>query len=245
MVVRSSSAPRAPIALQSVFGLLNRYGLLSAMPETSREKLLALGRIQPVKAGTTFQHFGDPGKGVFCILSGQFRFAMLDHAGNEVLMALGHAGMWFGAATLIDGGGTMVAARAVIDSELFAIPQASMQQLMRADSEIALFLARMGLHYLRISMSRVLENATLSSAALVARMLMHLGSEAAGVPGLGNIIRISQEELATMCGASRKTVSRVLQGMKRSGLVGIDYNSIEIKDMAALAVAAGVSAEAD
>ena len=114
---------------------------------------------------------------------------------------------------------------------------------MTADAEIALFLARMVLAHTRMTMGRVLENATLPASALIARMLFHQQAEArrGGVVEAAQIM-VTQDELSTMCGLSRKTVSRALQNLKRGGVIAVDYGTIAITDSAALALAAGLSA---
>ncbi|CCG06725.1 Crp/Fnr family transcriptional regulator [Pararhodospirillum photometricum] len=203
--------------------------LLATLPEPSRKAVLALGRFQTIRAGKVLLHFGEPSDGLYCIVSGQFRMTMLDANGTEVLASMGLSGTWVGGATVVDNSVTLIATTAVLDSEVFFIPVQPLQRLMHQDPEIALFLARMALFYLRISLRRVLDGATLTSKAMLARMLLYFYTHAqsTGQPE-PEVVHLSQEDLATMSGVSRRTASRILQAMRRAGSIEIDYHQIRI-----------------
>ena len=50
-------------------------------------------------------------------------------------------------------------------------------------------------------------------------------------PGTHLHLRISQEELANLCGISRQRCNVALQRFKKSGLIEIEYGGITVRDL--------------
>jgi CRP/FNR family cyclic AMP-dependent transcriptional regulator len=53
-------------------------------------------------------------------------------------------------------------------------------------------------------------------------------------PGVGSLLRITQQELAYLVGLSRQRVNEALQVLQEAGLIRIEYGGVRVLDLAAL-----------
>ncbi|MEK8044863.1 Crp/Fnr family transcriptional regulator [Ideonella margarita] len=53
-------------------------------------------------------------------------------------------------------------------------------------------------------------------------------------PGVGQLLRITQQELAYLVGLSRQRVNQALKSLQARGLISIDYGGLRVLDLAAL-----------
>jgi CRP-like cAMP-binding protein len=53
-------------------------------------------------------------------------------------------------------------------------------------------------------------------------------------PGVGTLLRITQQELAYLVGLSRQRVNEALQVLQQAGLIRIEYGGVRVLDLAAL-----------
>jgi CRP-like cAMP-binding protein len=53
-------------------------------------------------------------------------------------------------------------------------------------------------------------------------------------PGVGGLLRITQQELGYLVGLSRQRVNQALNTLAEQGLIGIEYGGVRVRDLAAL-----------
>jgi len=53
-------------------------------------------------------------------------------------------------------------------------------------------------------------------------------------PGVGGLLRITQQELGYLVGLSRQRVNQALNTLAAKGLIGIEYGGVRVRDLAAL-----------
>jgi CRP-like cAMP-binding protein len=58
------------------------------------------------------------------------------------------------------------------------------------------------------------------------------------------VVNLTQQAIADLLGVQRTSVTRVLRGLQRQGIIEIGYGHIAVRDHAALAIAAGVAPRA-
>lgn len=71
----------------------------------------------------------------------------------------------------------------------------------------------------------------------VARQILQACAvEEAGAPGSSKLLsaRLSQAQLASMVGASRQSVNKVLQKLRHQGMIQIDYGRVLVMNMSGL-----------
>jgi CRP-like cAMP-binding protein len=58
------------------------------------------------------------------------------------------------------------------------------------------------------------------------------------------VVNLTQQAIADLLGVQRTSVTRVLRGLQRQGIIEIGYGHIAVRDHASLAIAAGVASRA-
>jgi CRP/FNR family transcriptional regulator, cyclic AMP receptor protein len=53
-------------------------------------------------------------------------------------------------------------------------------------------------------------------------------------PGVGDLLRITQQELAYLVGLSRQRVNEALRALSAKGVIRVEYGGLRILDLAAL-----------
>jgi CRP/FNR family cyclic AMP-dependent transcriptional regulator len=53
-------------------------------------------------------------------------------------------------------------------------------------------------------------------------------------PGVGTVLRITQQELAYLVGLSRQRVNEALQHLQREGAIYVEYGGVQVLDLACL-----------
>jgi CRP-like cAMP-binding protein len=197
--------------------------LLAAIPPAELQRDCPKARIATLQHRGTIYRQGEPARTVYCVLAGQVTLARVNPAGQILTTAVVIAGDFFGSAL---GGaakaedtakakGSVVVWRAPIDefrSLLLHHPGAAV--------EFVSLLARR-----QRQMERRLEGFAFKRVeARLAETFRELsgGFAARCEHGFGQHLRLSQQELADMVGASRPVVSTILNRLRDKGVLG--YN---------------------
>jgi len=181
---------------------------------------------------------GQPGERVFVILSGTVKVYVDNARGSEVILALLGPGEIVGEMSLLDNLGRSASVVtlepsnvASMDRRLFWHRLNTVPQLM---SNMVTRLSRR----LRLADLRIQANATLDVEGRIALQLLALAQAFGETNTHGQTripIRLAQNELAALVGASRVRVNQIIVEYKRRGFIDID-NALRITllDTAAL-----------
>jgi len=164
----------------------------------------------------------------FMIASGEVKVYLSGSDGRETILALLGPGDFFGEMALIDGEPRSASVKATCVSELVLIQRNDFIQKLRQFPDLAMsFLEEMS-HRLRKANRQISSLSTLTVFGRVAGTLLNLAEER-GVrthfDGGRMVTKIpnkpTQQQLAEMSGTTRETVSRVLNSLKKKGVIAI------------------------
>jgi CRP/FNR family cyclic AMP-dependent transcriptional regulator len=195
--------------------------LLAGIPPAGLRRACPSARVVAVRHRGTIYRQGEAARTVFCVLEGQVTLARDNEAGATLTTALLSPGDFFGAA--LSGGdvadGTAKAKGAVA---LWRAPLAEFRQLLQrhpdASWEFVSALARR-----QRQMERRLESFAFKRVeARLAETFRELsgGFATRCEHGFGQHLRLSQQELADLVGASRPVVSTILNRLRDKGVLG-------------------------
>lgn len=148
-------------------------------------------------------------------------------------------GIWFGDVSILDGDCSTHDAYAHGASTTLCIAKGDFKQILSMHSELYEALLRLQARRIRQLYDLVEDLNTLPLRARLAKQLLHLVRRY-GVPSFihGNEIRIglrlAQEGLAQLLGASRQRVNQELKTMERADVLRIKHGGVVIRDCAAL-----------
>ena len=167
----------------------------------------------------------------FLILRGKIKVSKLSREGREIVLSVLKEGDFFGEMSLLNNEPRSASAIAMEDSELLVLKQ---QNFLTILYENKLFLRKLlsVLSYrLRKADKKIADLALLKVYGRVAQLLLDIAKKE-GSPlehGEVSIKGPSKKEMASMVGASRETVSRSINELKRKGYISLIGRKIIIK----------------
>lgn len=211
---------------------LRRIPLFSDLREALIKQIADIATIKRVKKGTVLFQQGDPGEAVYVVKEGSIKISMVDEDGKEYIIHIMKKGEVFAEATLFNSGPYPANAEAVEDTALIVLNNARLEDFIKANSELALELIKIMAKRLQ-DVSKQLNSLALRDAiGRTISVLIRLAEEKGEKVEKGVIIRdISRQDLASMVGTTRETVTRILNQMSKGKLLELDRQKIIIKDV--------------
>ena len=199
------------------------------------EALRSQGRPVRFRRGQALFTEGDLAERVFIIERGQVIVSSVAAGGREIVLGLRGPGDVMGDLAVLDGGPRSATALAADDVEATVAPASVLLRALR-DADASMELLRVLASRLREADRRRLEFAALGTLGRVAWRLVELG-ESFGhdtADGIAVDLPLSQEQLASWCGASREATVKALATLRTLGCIRTGRRSVLICDMHAL-----------
>jgi CRP/FNR family transcriptional regulator, cyclic AMP receptor protein len=164
---------------------------------------------------------GDLGERVFMIEHGWVTLRSTGPDGEEMILALRGPGEVVGEMSAFDGAPRTATAVAVGRVDAVVAPARTMARILEQDVSVANDFARILAKRLRESDRQRVEYTALDTLARVARRLLDLADRfGTAVPdGVKVELPLSQEELASWCGASRESTVKSLKTLRDIGSI--------------------------
>jgi len=197
--------------------------LLAGIPPEDLRRDCPKARVLAVPHRATLYRQGEPARAIFCVLAGQVTIARLNAAGAILTTGVFSAGEFFGPAL---GGADRAddTAKAKGAVSVWRVPIDEFQALLLHHPDVALQFVR-ALAQRQRRMERRLEGFAFKRVeARLAETFRELSGGFANrcEHGFGQHLRLSQQELADLVGASRPVVSTILNRLRDKGVLG--YN---------------------
>jgi len=166
-------------------------------------------------------------------MSGRVKIYSLSACGNEIIFRFCGPDSFFGIAGLFGAGQRNVFSEAVEDTEVLCIDSARIEQVVSENPALALAVIRVLSSRIRQAHEAIRNFAFRDARSRVAHLLLKL-AEIEGVDGPGTAVRlktkITHQEIADMIGATRQTVTEILNEFKRQGYVSSQERTIVVLD---------------
>jgi len=207
------------------------------------DELSQLGRAVHYRRGERLVRAGERPGIVVVIRRGIVKVVTSSSSGSELIVALRGPGDLIGEFSALSETTSWATVEVLEDVDGSAVAAPAFLDFAKAHPDLLVAQLQRVIFALRQSDSKRLELATLDLHARVARSLLELRRirAAHGTPVIA--LAVSQEELASLCGASREAVARVLRTFREEGWIRTERRAVVIDDLAALCVAAGVRIE--
>lgn len=215
------------------------WQLLDAMSADDRTRILDAARRRAFRRGEVVFREGDRADGMYLIESGRFAAEISTAEGERAVLNVLGPGDFFGELALVDSGqpdrtATIAALTPGQTLTLTAPAFATLRQEHPAVER--LLVAALAQRVDQLS-GRLLEALYTPVDRRVYRRLLDLARIFADRAG-EVVIPLSQEDLATMVGASRPTVNQVLQRLVAIDVIALGRRQITIRDLGGLHAAA-------
>ncbi len=216
--------------------LFEGHPLFGGLSQDDLDALLNHARVERYPAGRAIFAKGSPGRSMMAILRGSVRISAPSSTGREIVLTILHAGEVFGEIALFDGHDRTADATAIAECELLVLDQRNFIPFLERRGDICVSLLKVLCRRLRQT-DQQLEDAVFERLDnRVAKVLIRLASSASQGPGAGSSIalRVTQQELAGMVGATRERVNKQLRVWQKAGVVRLEKRLIVIPDIAAV-----------
>ncbi len=210
--------------------------LLHTLTAADRAGLLALGTERRVTPGDQLIRQGDTDCHVILLVRALVKVTATTRNGRSALLAIRISGDLVGEMSALNGRPRSATVTSCGDGVVHVIPLRDFQPYLRAHPEAAIRLAGMVAERLRWSNRRRIDFASYSVKRRLARVLSELALAHGRRSRSGIVIhvRLTQTEVATLCGAAEITVQKAMRELRSEGLISQGYGRITIVDVDAL-----------
>lgn len=209
---------------------LKQLAIFADLEEEDIRDLMAVARRRTFRAGEVIFHRDDPGQVLYMIKDGKVKICLISPDGQEISLAVLGAGEYFGEFALYDGLPRSADAIAIEKVECYTLQRSDFHNAIMKNPKIAITVLE-GLSKRLRNTDQMVENLIfLDVYGRVAKKLLEL-SDTHGIKvenGTRIDVRLTQQELASMVGASRESVNKVMGYFTDKGYISTDKHRVTL-----------------
>lgn len=216
--------------------LLGTIPLFAGLTAEQLGEISALAQVRAFAARAVVVNQGEPARALFAIVRGRLKVASCGPDGRDTVLGIMAEGEVFGEVALLDGGVRSATCTAIEPCELLVIEREQFLQLLESSPAIAVKLLDVLAQRLRRLSQRSEDAAFLDVPSRLARSLLDLATrfgERGRAPSqdIRITLRLSQQELGDLVGATRESVNKHLSEWTRQGIVKLQGGRMIIADI--------------
>jgi len=209
-------------------------GFWALLSDDERTALSGLGRPAVYPPGAVMCVEGDPATHVFVLVDGWVKIVGVTSDGHELTLALRGHGDTVGEVAGETAGYRTATVQAVGTVRALIVAYEKFRSFLDANDGADRAYRRMVTRRWNDAESMLRARSVTSGAQRLAGLLLELADSE-----LQTAMTLTQEELASLTGASRATVTRALSNWRRRGIIRTSQRDITITDLVALRKIAG------
>ena len=220
---------------------LSRCRLFAGMNGESLAVIARTLRARRFRRVEVLFHEGDPGDALLVVVSGAVKVVVPSEDGGEAILATLRRGDFLGELAVLDGAPRSASAVALEATEALALPRDQFLGLVASEPAIRDALLASLSHELRRLTTHVAELHFLDLTGRLAARLTRLAQDSGEVLADGSIrldAPLTQTDLASMIGATRQSVNKLLGEFEADGLLLMERDSILVPNLDRLSRAA-------
>jgi CRP-like cAMP-binding protein len=222
--------------LEKQLTLLRSISLFEGLTPEQLARVASLVEVRSYPARSVVVSQGEPANALFAIMRGRLKVAASAPDGRDTVLGIMGEGEVFGEVALLDGGTRSATCTAIEPCELLAIDRHQFLELLEQSPGIAVKLLQVLSGRLRRLSQRSEDAAFLDVPSRLARSLLDLATRFGERPrgttsGILIALKLSQQELGDLVGATRESVNKHLKEWARQGLLEIDSGRMTISDI--------------
>jgi CRP-like cAMP-binding protein len=194
--------------------LLRNTELFSGLDPALLGRLASQSALRRIHRGDVLFTEAEEASELFVVVTGRIAMTNKSPDGRESVIALMESGDLFGEMPLFDGQGRSAEARALMTSEVVAVPYAPIRALYGERPELLWQVVGLLSRRLRNMDEALADSVFLDVTGRTAKRLLELAGEADEFT-----LPVTQEELAGMVGASRERVNKAIASFVRLGWI--------------------------
>src|SRR2546430_4624649 len=216
---------------------LKQVPLFAGLADEDIRGLMALAKRRTFRSGGVIFHREDPGQVLYVIREGKVKICLISPDGQEISLVVFGKGEYFGEFALLDGLPRSADAIALEKVECYTLQRSDFHNAIMKNPRIAIQIMEVLCERLRRTDQQVEDLIVLDVYGRVAKKLLELAETHGVKQEDGSIfinVRLTQQELAAMVGASRESVNKVLGYFTDKQIITTDKHKITLHRIADL-----------
>ncbi len=212
--------------------LLERVPLFEGLSGEALDNLVQATTRKSYPKDTTLVEENESGETLYMILSGKVKVTNIGHDGKEVILAILGEGEFFGEMSLLDKEPRSANVITTDRTEMMTLRRKEFMNLLENNKEILSKVLAVLAGRLRHANAQIRSLALLDVLGRIARLLLDIAQKEGRELLDGSVVfrRPTHQEIASMVGTSRETVSRMIGDLSRDGYIKISGKDIIIRD---------------
>ena len=209
---------------------IKQVPLFAGLADEDIRELMAVAKRRTFRSGEVIFHREDPGLVLYVIKEGKVKISLISPEGQEISLVVFGKGECFGEFAILDGLPRSADAVAMEKVECYTLQRSDFHQAIMKNPKIAIQVMEVLSKRLRSTDQMVEDLIFLDVYGRVAKKLLEL-AEAHGTKvedGIRIDVRLTQQELASMVGASRESVNKVMGYFTDKNFISTDKHKITL-----------------
>jgi len=212
--------------------VLEKVPLFSGLSTDQMERLVQATTRRAFDKDTVVVEENEPGDTLYMILTGKVKVTNIGPDGKEVILSVLGPGEFFGEMSLLDEEPRSANVVAMAKTEMMLLRRRDFLNLLENNKEILSKLLAVLSARLRHANAQIRSLALLDVLGRIARLLLDIAHKEGRKLVDGSVVfrRPTHQEIASMVGTSRETVSRMIGDLSREGYIKISGKDIIIEE---------------
>ncbi len=223
--------------MSQTFWHVRNCSLFGRLDDAQLVEIEQRSRVKKFPKGSSVYLPTDGSDGAFLLAEGRVRICSTTPEGKQSIMAFVEPGELFGELALVESGKREERAEVVSNSTIVLIPSDYLRELMSTSADLALGVTKLiGMRRKRIE-RRLRSLLFRSNRDRLTHLLVELSEQygMATSEGIELKIKLSHQDLASIIGATRETVTTLLGEMQSEGLLIIRRQKLVLLNLPRLA----------
>lgn len=215
---------------------LKQVSIFKGLNDEEVLDLVSVAKKRTFRSGEVIFHRDDPGQMLYIIKEGKVKICLISPDGQEISLVVFGKGEYFGEFALLDGLPRSADAIALEKVECYTLQRTDFHNAIMKKPRIAIQVMEVLCERLRKTDQQIEDLIVLDVYGRVAKKLLEL-AETHGIPGENGTlinVRLTQQDLAAMVGASRESVNKVLGYFTDKEYITTDKHKITLHRVADL-----------
>lgn len=209
---------------------LKQVPLFTGLAEDEIQELMALAKRRTFRSGEVIFHRDDPGQVLYVMKEGKVKICLISPDGQEISLAVLGKGDCFGEFAILDSLPRSADAVAMEKVECYTLQRSDFHNAVMKNPKIAIQIMEVLTKRLRTTDEMIEDLIFLDVPGRVAKKLLEL-ADSHGVKAEDGVrieVRLTQQELASMVGASRESVNKVMGYFTDKRFISSDKHRITL-----------------
>ncbi len=209
---------------------LKQVPLFAGLADEDIRGLMALAKRRTFRNGEVIFHREDPGQVLYVIKEGKVKISLISPDGQEISLVVFGKGECFGEFAILDGLPRSADAVALEKVECYTLQRSDFHNAIMKNPKIAIQIIEVLTRRLRSTDQMVEDLIFLDVYGRVAKKLLELADTHGTKVDDGTRIdvRLTQQEIASMVGASRESVNKVVGYFTDKNFISTDKHKITL-----------------